>query len=66
MPVFSFQTVKLHKLPDDNRWEIIGVKTDQTLELIARLTAITDQKQVMRIANKLARNFAGKPYAEFD
>lgn len=66
MPAFQFQSVLLHQLPDLQGWQIIGIKDDGTRVLIASMHHITGQDQAERLANQLAKDLAGKPYAEVD
>ena len=74
MPGFQFQTILLHKLPEGKGWEIIGVKHDCSQELITTLSLGTDPEQgedfvykiVTNLANKYARELAGKPFAEVE
>jgi hypothetical protein len=67
VPAFQFQNVILHQLPDGQGWEIIGVRHNpKTQEIIATVAPIAGQDQAEKLANQLAKNLAGKTYADLD
>ena len=67
MPAFQFKRIILHALPGPTGgWEVIGVRYSRKQEVIAILPAVLTEQEAKRLANHLAKNLAGQPYAEVD
>ena len=66
MPVFQFENILLHQLPDNQGWQIIGINYDKSRELIIYLPPEIGEDKAQIIANRTARDLTGKPSAEID
>lgn len=66
MSEFEYESVLLHRLVDHQGWRIVGIKTDETQELIAFLPRARDELIVQRWADRAAQLWAGKMNAEVD
>lgn len=67
MPSITFKRIILHELPDNQGWQIIGVRGNPPRqEVIATFTSVVDRLQAERVADQLAKNLAGQYAAEID
>jgi hypothetical protein len=57
-----YQSVFLHQPPDNQGWQIIGIKKDRSRELLATLAPVLAE----RWADQAAKNLSGQHSAEID
>lgn len=64
---FAFQNVLLHTLPDNQGWQIIGIRhNNRQREIIATLAPAAGEWLAQRWADMAAQGLAGKPSADID